>query len=176
LKIRRSLAILGAGATVAIAAGVVPGALADTGEAGACTVTGSVGSSGIGLTPSGNTYTFNSVTISCTSNGDDTGNYTVNVVPGTGTTSNETCAAATNITGSLTGSGPEGSLTGSLDSSTSHRAGANVIVNGTINSGGEAHSFHGHLIFQPTNGVCAGGSGNTTAANIITGSSAVVTE
>jgi hypothetical protein len=173
LKIRRSLAVLGAGTTVALAVGVVPAAAADTGEAGACDVIGEFASSGIGLTPTSNSYAFDSVKIFCTSSGDDTGSYRVHVA---GTTSNETCAAATNIAGSVNGLGPEGTVAGSLDSSTSHRAGANVIVNGTISSAGEVHSFHGHLIFQPTDGICVGSSGLTSHAHIVTGSSAVLTE
>jgi len=177
----RKIIVLAAGAllTAGAAAGQVA-ANAEGNGAGACTVTGSVTSSGIGLTPSNNTFTFNSVAITCTgSDSDDNGAWTVNTVAGSTGDQNETCAGATNIKASLTGSGPEGLLTGALDSSTSHRAGANVIVNGTITAGGEVHTFHGHLIFQPTNGVCDPASGSTaptTTANIITGSTAAVTE
>jgi len=174
----RKLIALTAGAVLA-AGGAVGAVTANASGpgAGVCTVTGSVTSSGIGLTPSSGSFTFNSVSINCTSSdSDDNGSWTVNTVSGTTHTANETCGGATNIAATLTGTGPEGSLTGALDSTTSHRAGADVFVNGTITAGGEVHSFHGHLIFQPTNGICAGGSGNTTTANIITGSTAVVSE
>lgn len=174
----RKIVVLVAGAllTAGAAAGQVVANAEGTG-AGVCTVTGSVNSSGIGLTPSNNNFSFQTVAINCTSNdADDNGSWIVNTVAGTTGDQNETCAGATNITAQLTGTGPEGALTGSLNPATSHRAGADVIVNGTINAAGEVHTFHGHLIFQPTNGVCAGGSGNTTTANIITGSTAAVNE
>ncbi len=174
----RKIIALAAGA-VMVAGGTVGALSANAAtNAGVCTVTGSVTSSGINLTPSNsNTFTFNSVSINCTSSdAAANGAWTVNTVAGTTGSTNETCAGATSIRAGLTGSGPLGSLTGSLDSSTSARVGANVAVNGTINSGGRTFTFHGHLIFVPKDGVCAGGSGDTTHADINTGSTAAITE
>ena len=173
-KISRSVAILTTTAAAALSIGVAAAPAASAADAGVCTVTGSVTDSGIGATPTNNTFTFNSVTISCTStNASLNGSYSVN---STGTTTTENCGAAVGIAGTLSGTDPHGaSLSGAY---TGHRVGANVEVNGTINLASGPVTFAASLIFQPTNGICdpaAVSTANTTTANITAGSTAVVT-
>lgn len=154
-----------------------------------CTVSGSVTSSGIGLTAKAGAFSFTSVSIVCTDGpvgSDDAGVWTVSA---SGTTANETCAAAVIDSGTITGgtSPHDGAVNGGTFSG--NRVGTAVVVTGTITTAGssspgddpnpETHNFTASLTFSPTNGICDPQSGqttDTTTADIIAPSVAAVTE
>ena len=172
-KRKMALSLAGVAAMFMVGATTFGAGPASASGAGVCQVTGAVTSSGIGLSPTSNTFGFTSVTITCTtSDASTTGDYIVNA---SGNTTLETCAAGT-VNGNITsGRAPNGaSLSGSFSGA---RVGANVYVGGNISFTGHNVSFQAHLIFTPTNGTCSpGGTGPTTTAAIAVGSPAVVAE
>lgn len=84
----------------------------------------------------------------CTGTGDDSGFYHV-VFTGS---SNDACTAGTG-SGTLSGDGPEGAITGTF---TFYRGGIHLYVSGNFVSGGEAHNLQYWIdVLASTDGVCA---------------------
>jgi len=84
----------------------------------------------------------------CTGAGDDSGSYHV-VFSGS---ANDACTAGTG-SGTLSGSGPEGVITGSF---TFYRGGIHLYISGTFVSGGEQHNLQYWIdVLASTDGVCS---------------------